>query len=265
MNPKAGFEQFITRILDIVKESGKGACYVFDCLSGLAEDWYSDRMLGNFFKLACPYLYASDTVAYFALIRNSHTSLSINAIHSTAQIILELYRINGKDYILPLKVKGRHTPTMYTFHTLERGSFTPVTRSSIVAEIQSMTPQPWIDGSIVYQDARTKILNKAQAACSTQGKTGSTKKRTSLRKQLIVMMITRNKTVSRLCEDHFDLSDLVSIGKRMIGTGFVGGKATGMLLARAILKSADPKWEERLEIHDSFFVGSDVFYSFIIN
>ncbi|MBU4395155.1 MAG: PEP/pyruvate-binding domain-containing protein, partial [Proteobacteria bacterium] len=265
LNPKAGFEQFITKILNVVKESGKGACYVFDCLSVLAEDWYSDRMLGNFFKLACPYLYAADTVAYFALIRNSHTSLSINAIHSTAQVVLDLHRINDKDYILPLKVKGRHTPTMYMFHVLEKSTLTPVTKSTIVSEIQSMIHQTWIDGSIVHQDAWTRILNEAQSACPAPGKTISSKRCLALRKQLIGMMVTRGKTVARLCEDNLTLSDLVSIGKRMIGTGFIGGKATGMLLARAILQNADHKWEEKLEIHDSFFIGSDVFYSFIIN
>ena len=265
LEPKAGFEQFITKILNVIKESGKGACYVFDCLSGLAVDWYSDRLLGNFFKLACPYLYSADTVAYFALLRNSHTPLSINAIHSTAQVVLDLYRINGKEYILPLKVKGRHTPTMYMFHSLERGDYCPVTKSTIVSEILSSTPQPWINGNIAHQDTWTKILGEAQAVCSGDGKRSSIKKHKSLRKQLIRMMVTRNKTVSRLCEEHFELSDLVSIGKRIVGTGFIGGKSTGMLLARAILENADPKWQERLEIHDSFFIGSDVFYSFVIN
>ncbi len=31
LDAKDGFEHFITKILDIIKESGKGACYVFDC------------------------------------------------------------------------------------------------------------------------------------------------------------------------------------------------------------------------------------------
>jgi hypothetical protein len=265
-NPKAGFEQFITNILDVVKESGKeGVCYVFDCLSGLAKDWYSDRVLGNFFKLACPYLYSSHTVAYFALIRNTHSPLSIDAIHSTAQIVLELYRSNNRDYILPLKVKGRHTPTMYMLHSLIGDKLEPVTRSTIVSEILSTTPQPWIDGNFARHDTWTKILGEAQTACSTHGKRSSAKKIKSLRQQLIRMIITRNKTVAQLCEKHFELSELVSIGKRMIGTGLIGGKSTGMLLARAILKKADPKWDKLLEMHDSFFIGADVFYSFVIN
>ena len=265
LNPKAGFEQFITKILNVIKESGKGVCYVFDCLSGLAVDWYSDRILGNFFKLACPYLYASHTVAYFALLRNSHTPLSISAIHSTAQVVLDLYKSNERYYILPLKVKGRHTPTMYTLHALEGNNLEPVTRSTIVSEILSTAPQPWIDRNLARYDTWTRILEDAEAACSTRGKRSSTKKYNSLRKQLIRMIITRDKIVSRLCEEYFELSDLVSIGKRMIGTGLIGGKSTGMLLARAILNNAHPKWKKRLEIHDSFYVGADVFYSFVIN
>jgi phosphoenolpyruvate synthase/pyruvate phosphate dikinase len=37
-----------------------------------------------------------------------------------------------------------------------------------------------------------------------------------------------------------------------------------MLLARAILRKADPRWEQRLESHDSFYVGSDVFYTYLV-
>ncbi len=57
---------------------------------------------------------------------------------------------------------------------------------------------------------------------------------------------------------------LVEIMQRMIGTGQIGGKSLGMLLARAILKHADARWAERLESHDSFYVGSDVFYTYLV-
>jgi len=50
-----------------------GAYYVFDCLSDLAADWFSDRMLGNFFMITCPYLYELDTIAYFALQKHLHS------------------------------------------------------------------------------------------------------------------------------------------------------------------------------------------------
>jgi len=265
LNPRVGFEQFITKILNVINEYGKGACYVFDCLSELAVDWYSDRMLGNFFKLACPYLYISDTVAYFSLLRNSHTPLSINAIHRTAQVVLDLYCSNGHYYILPLKVLGRHTPTLYMLHSMDGYTFKPVTSSIVISEILSTTPQPWIDCKIVFKDTWSRILSEAQTACSAHGKRSSAKRNKAFLKKLIKMIITRNEKVAKLCEQYFELSDLVSIGKRMVGTGLIGGKSTGMLLARSILKKTDEKWQERLEIHDSFFIGSDVFYSFVIN
>jgi hypothetical protein len=57
----------------------------------------------------------------------------------------------------------------------------------------------------------------------------------------------------------------VEIKKLLIGTGFIGGKSVGMLLARNILRR-DPTfdWNAELEIHDSFYIGSDIFYSYMV-
>ena len=60
-----GFEQFITQIHEVIQDAGPGAYFVFDCLSILAEAWCSDRMLGNFFLLTCPYVYDRQSIAYF--------------------------------------------------------------------------------------------------------------------------------------------------------------------------------------------------------
>jgi hypothetical protein len=50
----------------------------------------------------------------------------------------------------------------------------------------------------------------------------------------------------------------------MIGTGLIGGKSVGMLLARAILEKTDKRYRDLLEPHDSFFIGSDVFYTYLV-
>jgi hypothetical protein len=50
----------------------------------------------------------------------------------------------------------------------------------------------------------------------------------------------------------------------MIGTGLIGGKTLGMLLARAILKERDEWRDDIFEPHDSFFIGSDVFYTYLV-
>ena len=77
------------------------------------------------------------------------------------------------------------------------------------------------------------------------------------------MAVTRDERLIELAGKYLDLSDLVSVGKHMIGTGLIGGKTVGMLLAQAIL-GKNNYWKNRLETHDSFFIGSDVFYSYLI-
>ena len=47
-----------------------GPIYVFDCLSDLLPAWANDLMIGNFFKITCPYLFELNTIAYFAILRD---------------------------------------------------------------------------------------------------------------------------------------------------------------------------------------------------
>jgi pyruvate,water dikinase len=78
------------------------------------------------------------------------------------------------------------------------------------------------------------------------------------------MIFTRDERLAALASQVLHLEDLLEIRRRMIGTGLVGGKAAGMLLARAILAEADARWRDRLEPHDSYFIGSDVFYTYLV-
>lgn len=50
----------------------------------------------------------------------------------------------------------------------------------------------------------------------------------------------------------------------MIGIGSVGGKTLGMLVSRAVLRDRAPDLAARLEVHDPFFVGAEVFVSFLV-
>jgi len=78
------------------------------------------------------------------------------------------------------------------------------------------------------------------------------------------MAVSRDERMLQLAEGCLTLGDVLAVWKRMIGTGLIGGKAVGMLLARAILRRADRRWSDLLEAHDSFFIGSDVFYTFLV-
>ena len=69
------------------------------------------------------------------------------------------------------------------------------------------------------------------------------------------MVISRDERVLRLAGSGTSrCADVLGIWKRMIGTGLIGGKSVGMLLARAILKQAGPALERpaggaRLVLH----------------
>jgi pyruvate, water dikinase len=265
LHPEAGFENFISEIFKVIEEFGKGAFYVFDCLTELSVDWYSDRMLGNFFLLACPYLYEYETVAYFALIRNHHTPFAIDAIHETAQVVMDVYWNKEEIYVHPLKVDGRQSKTMYMLHRWEGEEFIPVLTSATTAEILSGVPQPWLDFSMHQQDIWTNSFLQAQEIVNTTKANGrATKKGRDLFNRLVRMAVTRDPRLTKLIDQYLNFSDIVDIGKRMIGTGQIGGKSVGMLLARAILNKHDRNWANKLEPHDSFFIGSDVFYTYLI-
>jgi len=265
LEPQGGFERFLTGILDVIEQAGPGAFYVFDCLSDLAADWFSDRMLGNFFMIACPYLYELDTIAYFALQKNLHSFHATDCIFNTAQVIIEVYRKGNQFYIHPMKVWQRYSPTMYALHSWEGAQFKPVTSSATITDILAEVPKPWLEFTIRRAGIWENTFQQAQQTVEAMRR-GFTPNHDpqELFRHLMKMLGTREQRFQALAEKYLDLADLVEIMQRMVGTGLIGGKSLGMLLGRAILKKADPKWNELLESHDSFYVGSDVFYTYLV-
>jgi len=261
----AGFEKFLTRMLEILKEESGSAVYVFDCLSDLAHDWYSDRMLANFFMIVSPFTLEFNTLAYFALLRNYHSWHAMEGIHESARVMLEVYRKDERLYIHPIKVFRRHTPTMYALHAWEGDEFRPVTSSATLSEILAEGGGPWIDFTMHRFGFWTRTFMDAQETLKAirNGKE-SPEVGEACKQRLLRMALTRDERFLALADRYFDLADVVAIMKRMIGTGLIGGKSLGMLLARAILRRAGGACVERLEVHDSFFVGSDVFYTYLV-
>jgi hypothetical protein len=265
IDPAVGFERFTIEIRKIIEQSGKGACFVFDCLSDLPVHWYSDLMLGNFFVLICPFVLHRESLAYFALVRYRH-SLSVAArIRNTTQILIDIFQYKGDLYIHPMKVDQRHTPTMYLPHLWKDNCFQPITDSATVSEVVSTITGPGIDTSgrvldiwdrtfIDAQDIMEKIEHGEQPQESAE----------HVFKKLLKMVISNDDRLLRLAQKYLTIHDIFEVKKRLIGTGFIGGKSVGMLIARAILLSSDERWKNLLEIHDSFYVGSDVFYTFIV-
>ncbi|MDD4689746.1 MAG: PEP/pyruvate-binding domain-containing protein [Eubacteriales bacterium] len=250
-----GFERFAIEIHNIIKKEGKRVLYIFDCLTDLLEYWQSDLMLGNFFKATCPYLYDLDTVAYFAIKRNHHVYNTIAGIRETTQLLLDLYQIKNKTYIHPLKVWQRYSPTMFFPHFIQDQEAVCITSSSDASELFNS-----INRSEMRLDHWNTIFNDAKGMLDA-----SAKEQEKVKKRLMHMLIGNESRMFQLCDRYFSLKDILTIASREIGTGFVGGKSVGMLIARKILEvEGGDRFSSYLEPHDSFYIGSDVFYTYIV-
>lgn len=255
VDPSKGFESFAAEVHNIVAQEGKKAFYVFDCLSDLLQYWYSDSMIRNFFKVTCPFLYELDTVAYFAIKRNMHTFQTIAGIRETTQLLLDLYQVNDELYIHPLKVWDRYSPSMFFPHLIKENETICITSSSEVsglfASIQRGENRPdyW---NIVFNDAKEALRLPADV-------------QEAVKKPLISMLLGSESRMFKLCSKYFSLNDILMIASREIGTGLIGGKSIGMLVARKILeKEGQESFGSLLEHHDSFYLGADIFYAYIV-
>ncbi len=252
-----GFECFASAVNAIITAEGRGAFYVFDCLTALLGEWCSDLMIGNFFGITCPYLYTLDTVAYFALLRGRHSFEAIARIRETTQLLIELYNIEGDIYLHPLKVWERYSPTMFLPHRPAEGVYTPVTSSGEAAKLFSRRLLEREAGPVDYWD-RLFLDAREMTALPPDNPEA-----VRLKKRIIQIQIAREARIAALAEKHLSLHDLLAIKGREVGTGHIGGKSVGMLLARAILSSSG--FDHLLEPHDSYYLGADVFYTYLVH
>ena len=268
VDPSQGFDSFSNRVHSIIQEHGKGVFYIFDNLSNLVEEWATDEQLANFFQVTCPYLFELDTVAYFALLRGKHNYSAIARIRDTTQILIDLYRARGEMYVHPLKVWDRYSPQMFLPH-LVSGSYWPAVSQSgeaaAVARTAVRQPLSVLTSSIApWESVYRKLVQYHETGAAVAEDAPEI---VLLKQELCRMMVGTHPEFNKLADRYLGLNDLFNIRNRLIGSGRIGGKAAGMLLARRILltEPGEIDFAQVLEDHDSFFIGSDVFFTFLVN
>ncbi len=254
-DPRDGFDVFSAQVNRIITHWGARAFYVFDNLSGLVDWWATDELLASFFRATCPYLFELDTVAYFALERDHHSDEAVRIIRDTTQVLIDSIVLDEALHVRPLKVWQRHSPQMFLPHRVEAEDWIPVMLEAMPeTALVHETTAPWVT---VYNDlavgVRDGTLDRASAG--------------RLRRKLTRMLLGTDEKILHLADRFLSLDALLHIRRRVVGTGRIGGKAAGMILARAIVRqqcddvaSAFPLLDE-----DAFHVGSDVFYAFLVH
>jgi pyruvate, water dikinase len=258
-----GFEAFTRHVYQLITDYGRGAFYVFDCLSDLLSAWATDLMVGNLFQVICPYLYRLDTVAYFGLLSRSHCYTTMGRIRETTQVLIDVRRADSECYVQPVKVWQRQSPTMFLPHIHRGETFRPVIDSSDATRLHTHLERRKGETARRQLDYWDRLF--LDAADVLRGDADGERRRAVL-EQLYQVLISRDERIIALARRYLRLRDLIEIRARMIGSGYIGGKAVGMLLARRILMQDDPDlWQRHLEPQDSFFLGSDVYYSYLVH
>ncbi len=255
------FENFTVNIHNLIEREGYDAFYVFDCLSELEEAWSTDLMMGNFFHLTCPFLFILDTVAYFPLIRGRHAFDAIATIRDTTQLFLDVYKDVNDVYVRPMKVWNRYSQTMFQPYRLNRvdNSFTVLSDGTEVSHFYSAMNKEATQAQDQNVDSwerffsKTKLLHQSGVDVSNECS------------KICNIMLTRDQRMRKLIKQNFKPEDYFEVHSRMVGTGMIGGKACGMLLSRKIVENHRPDIFGRFEPHDSYYIGSDVFYAYIVD
>ncbi len=255
------FETFTVNIHNLIEREGRDTFYVFDCLSELEQAWSTDLMMGNFFHLTCPFLFILDTVAFFPLIRGRHSFDAIATIRDTTQLFLDVYRDEQDVYVRPMKVWNRYSQTMFQPYRLNRSdnSFTLLADSTEISRfygVLNRQAHQSVDQNIDSWErffARTKLQHESGIDV------------TEPCAKICNIMLTRDSKMRELIKRNFRPEDYFEIHDRMVGTGMIGGKACGMLLSRKIVENHRPDIFARFEPHDSYYIGSDVFYSYLVD
>jgi pyruvate,water dikinase len=268
LDPSPGFDSFSGEVHSIIAERGKEVFYVFDNLSALVKMWATDELLANFFQVTCPFLFELDTVTYFALTRGLHTHSAVARIRDTTQILIDVYRIENDLYIHPLKVWDRYSPQMFLPHLASGDEWSPVFQSGDAAAVSASArrrPLQGTTGSIAPWDSVYRRLSTYRMVSPVA--LSQDVELLALKNELTRMLTGNQPRFSDLAQKYFTLEDLFAIRDRLVGSGSIGGKAAGMLLARRMLVSGDDgdQFAGVLEDHDSFYIGSDVFFTFLVN
>jgi hypothetical protein len=156
---------------------------------------------------------------------------------------------------------------MFFPHISQGDRFVPITSSAETTQYLSLFECRGpgnVERKLDYWD---RFFLAAQELLEEKNKShvGYKRKESKIVDRLCRLILGHDERMLSLARENFSMEDILKIRHRLVGSGFIGGKAVGMLLARKILEK-DIKTNEsiKFEPHDSFFIGSDVYHTYLI-
>ncbi len=111
-------KSFIATMNKIQSEHRDGSFYIFDSLTGMNELWREERAVLDVFAFTCPKLYEMNTIAYWILEQEAHSTEFIAGLMHITQIVFSVYNINADHYAIKIrKLEDRPSTNISTPHT----------------------------------------------------------------------------------------------------------------------------------------------------
>ena len=191
-------------------------------------------------------------------------------IRDTTQILVDVYHAKGQMHIHPIKVWDRYSPQMFLPHLVAGENWLPLSHSREAAEVLASVHQsPLLDTTrplAPWESVYQKLLHYSD---TPSGFDETDPEQLALKQELGRMLIGHHPVFSRARRPVFyagrSLCNPQSADRGRTHRRQSRRHAAG---ARILLTKKDETgidFAERLEDHDSFYIGSDVFFTFLVN
>lgn len=254
------FRHFTESVHEQIRLQEQGSIFVFDCLSELQTAWATDLMMVNFFSVTTPLLKSLGDTALFPLKSLMHSDEAAGKIMNIADCFFDVFSDFKNIYLWSGKIQSApddelFQPWLLNPETAEVTLITDGVKLSRFHRARDMAGRIHADLSM---DSWDRFFLNAQRKFE-YGEDLSEECARMCR-----IMMSRDQHMRNLILENFRPGDYFFVKEHMVGSGQIGGKSCGMLTARKILENSRPELYDYMEAHDSFYIGSDVYTSYIV-
>jgi transcriptional regulator with XRE-family HTH domain len=100
-------------IYGLISESNKDVRLVFESITGMQELWGGEEQFLHFYAHSCPRLYELNTVAYWIIEKEAHSTRLRAQVNQIAQVAIELSIRRGTTFLNILKADRRATENLH--------------------------------------------------------------------------------------------------------------------------------------------------------
>ncbi len=254
------FRHFTVDLHEQLSGLERGAVIIFDCLSDLQTAWATDLMMVNFFTVTKPLIAELGDTAIFPLKALMHSDDAAKKIEQIADCFIEVCSDFKNIYLRAEKIYDSTDQELFQPHILdpETGSAALITDGVKLSRFHRARDM----ASRIHADLSMDSWDRF--FLSAQRKYEYGEDLTAECGRMCQIMMSRDLRMRALIQDNFQPADYFFVKEHMVGSGQIGGKSCGMLTARKLIENHRPELYDYMEAHDSFYIGSDVYTSYIV-